>query len=746
MKNYILHLENPAQSWENAFPVGNGSCGMMIHGGVSIDKLTLNEESIWSGNPIEHNLDGMPKKIAHVRRLFLKDKPYEANEWITENIGEYKCVKSYEYAGELSVSLHGDDACEDYRRDINLMSGICTVSYIKDGTAYKREYFASMTNGLLCAKYSADNGFSAEISFKRENTVSTAVTPREIRTVARVAAGGHEFAVDTKVVTDGVSTAEDGRLSVANATYIEIYTAICTSFKSKSFIDDAAAMISAPLTSWDTLVAKSAEEFASYMTRSDIVFDGGNPTLDAMPIDKRLARLADDETATDPGIISLYWQFGKYLLVASSCKCAMLPANLQGLWADGLESPWNSDYHTNINLQMNYWHAEEANISECTEPLFRYMNDFLLPGGKNAAKGIYGTRGMVAHHLSDIYGFAAIADGPWGLWPVGGAWLAYHMWEHYLYTHDTEFLRNTAYKYIREATLFFIDNLFEGDDGFLHTGPSTSPENRYFVDVNGEKKSAYIAISPTMDIEIVSGLLDFYVETEKILGIDPECAKIAEEKRQKMPPLHIGKHGQLMEWLYDYDEVEPGHRHISHSFGLYPAAQITRNTPELYRAIEVTLNRRLEAGKDGYGCNRVGWSRAWLSNLFSRLRCGEKAYENIRALIAFSTLPNFLDIYPASRPLFQIDGNFGGAAAIGEMVMQSHEGVLSLIPALPTELKCGSFTGLRARGGLTVSAEWRDGKITRFELTPDSPRDITVEFENGERMTVYADGKTVFSR
>ena len=737
MENSIIHLTNSAEAWNNASPVGNGEAGMMVHGGILTDKVTLNEETIWSVDPNIPSYPDMTKNIAHIRKLFLDGKIYEANEWIRENMGTYVRIKSYEYAGELLVSLHESGECENYRRDLDLLRGVCTVSYRKDGVNYLREHFASMANGLLSSRYSASSPFSATISFAIDNILSYTAGGDGISFLAQTAFGERKFTLDSRIVTDGHSSVDGNSVRIENASFIEIYVAICTDFKYGDHASKAREMLLATKVGWKELIRESTEIFASFMMRSDLNFDGGDPAIRELTIPERLARLRQDENATDPDLVALYWQFGKYLLVSSSAPRALLPANLQGVWSTGLVSPWNADYHTNINLQMNYWQAECANLGDCTEPLFRYMNEFLLPGGKKVAREIYGTRGMVVHHLSDIYEFANIADGPWGLWPLGGAWMAFHMWEHYLYTLDLDFLREVAYEYIREAALYWIDNLFEDASGVLHTGPSTSPENKFYIEVDGEKKIAFNTISPTMDIEIVTGLFDFYIETERLLGIDPETAKIAAEKRAKMLPLRVGKYGQLMEWMEDYEEEEPGHRHISHAFGLHPASLITRKTPELYEAIKVTLDRRLASGG-----GHTGWSRAWLINLFARLRDGDKVSEHLRLLFTRSTLPNLFDVCP---PL-QIDGNFGGAAAIGEMLMQSHESMISLLPALPKELANGSFRGLRARGGVTISAEWKNGRITRVELKPDRPCELTLEFEDGELITLFADGNRVIER
>ncbi len=727
MKKYVHHLSNPADNWENASPVGCGSMGLMVFGTVASEHLSLNEESIWSGGSMDTKIEGYSDKIAHVRKLFLEGREDEADEWATANMDDcFKRIKSYEYAGYVDIKFHDDDSCGDYCRDIDLINGLLNISYKKDGVGYTREYFASYPAKLICARYTSEAEFSAEIAYSREKLISLSYRPDYIIAEAKTAYGDNRFNVYVKIVTDGESVASRDGVKISGATYVETYTSIVTAFKYDDLLSASAAILARAERGWDALKREHTDDFSSLMGRSDLSFNGED--FSSLTVSERLERLKNDPDAVDNGLMSLYWQFGKYLLVSSSRE-GTLPANLQGVWADGLESPWNSDYHTNINLQMNYWHAEEANISDCTFALFDYMNNYLMPGGEKVARENYGTRGIVVHHVSDIYGFAAAADGLWGLWPLGAAWLSYHMWEHYLYTKDTDFLKNTAYRFIRGCAEFFVDNMFEGNDGYMHTGPSTSPENRYYKNVNGEKKAVYLAVSPTMDIEIVGGLFDFYAEAEDILGISPENARIVRELRAKMPPLRVGKMGQLMEWLEDYDEVEPGHRHISHAFALYPSAQINHSTPELLKAIERTLELRLSSGG-----GHTGWSRAWLINLFARLEDSEKTYENIRALLTRSTLPNLFDTHPP----FQIDGNFGGAAGIGEMVMQSHEEYISIIPAVPEGLS-GSFTGLRARGGYTVSAEWKNGTVTSLYVKPDFTGVVKFRLPDGDIIDVKLD-------
>ncbi|MBR3423151.1 MAG: glycoside hydrolase family 95 protein, partial [Clostridia bacterium] len=435
--------------------------------------------------------------------------------------------------------------------------------------------------------------------------------------------------------------------------------------------------------------------------------------------------------SVDLDMVSLMMQYGRYLLISSSQPGGQ-PANLQGVWNDKLFAPWDSKYTININAEMNYWPALVGNIAETQMPFFDMIRD-LSNTGAETARQMYGCRGWVAHHNTDLWRIAGPVDGTtWGMFPTGGAWLTTHIWQHYLFTGDRIFLKDVAYEFIKESAKFFTQIMFEGPNGEMMTGPSTSPENAYAeIDPEtGEKCFIHLTVSPTMDVQIVGGLFDMYIEIEDILNVDPELKAKVTEVRSRMPKMKIGKFGQLMEWVEDYEEFEPGHRHISHAFGLYPAAQITRKTPDLYGAIRVTLDRRLSQGG-----GHTGWSRAWLINLFARLRDGKGVGDNLRALLTNSTLPNLLD----NHPPFQIDGNFGGAAAIAEMLIQSHEGFISILPALPPDIRDGSFKGLRARGNVTVSASWGNGKLETLTLEGECGKPVKVELP--EKITVLTDGE-----
>ncbi|MBR7032357.1 MAG: glycoside hydrolase family 95 protein [Clostridia bacterium] len=734
MRNGILKLNNPADNWENASPLGCGSIGLMVYGNVRTERLSFNEETIWAGGPRDTFVPGYMDKLRTLREMFLENRCLEAERWAHANFEDaFFEIDSYEAAGELFADLHGDVDFDNYQRNLDLSAGILRVDYSVKEKKYSREYFVSHPAKLVCMKIGCDPETDASFRYKRENVdeIETHETADGIRmdVLSSTAVGEEKFRFSLAVKTDGkASGSDDGSFTLSGATYAEIFVSIVTSFRDPT-LDTDKYLLNAEK-GYDVLRSEHVSDFSAIMERSDVELGEEDPALEEKTVSERLARLSADENAEDPGLISLYFNFGKYLLVSSSREDTF-PANLQGVWSDGIKAPWNADYHTNINLQMNYWHAEVANIQECCGALFTYMNEVLLPGGRKVARENYEAEGVVVHHVADIYGFAAAADGLWGLWPLGGAWLCYHMWEHYLFTGDEIFLKDVAYEFIKESAKFFTEIMFEGPNGEMMTGPSTSPENAYAETdpETGEKCFVHLTVSPTMDVQIVGGLFDIYCETEDILGIDPGLRKKVADIRARMPKMKIGKFGQLMEWIEDYEEFEPGHRHISHAFGLYPAAQITRKTPELYRAIRVTMDRRLSQGG-----GHTGWSRAWLINLFARLRDGKGVGDNLRALLTNSTLPNLLD----NHPPFQIDGNFGGAAAIGEMLIQSHEDVISILPAIPPYIKDGSFKGLRARGNVTVSASWGDGKLETLTLDGERGKEVNVELP--EKIAVLTDG------